>query len=188
MSNSVIRSAHVAEAPVVIGSDGNDFLTPGMQALLDAAKREARADGYRAGRESASSEVAEAVASARQALSEIVEETRARLDQAIAQQLPEIVSLAIEFAQHIVGEAAVDPGKSLADRLLSALEQIDDEELEIAVNPEDLEQLEQLMPPNITLTADARLGRGDAIAAGRWARADLTLERAWKNIAESCDA
>lgn len=188
MSNSVIRSATLADAPTVIGGAGERFVTPGMKALLEAAQREARADGYRAGREEAAAEVRNAANAARQALSEIVEETRLRLDQAIAQRTPDIVALAVEFAKHIVGEAAVDPGRSLADRVLSALEQIDDEDLEIRVNPEDLNQLEELMPPGVKLEADPRLGRGDAVAAGRWARADLTLERAWELIAGEAHA
>ena len=183
MSNSVIRSATLADAPVVIGGAGEQYVAPGMKALLEAAQREARADGYRSGREDAAAEVRDAANAARQALSEIVEETRLRLDQSIAQRAPDIVALAIEFAKHIVGEAAVDPGRSLADRVLAALEQIDDEELEIRVNPEDLSQLEDLMPPGVKLEADPRLGRGDAVASGRWARADLTLERAWQLIA-----
>jgi flagellar assembly protein FliH len=188
MSNSVIRSAALAEAPVVIGEAGDRFMPPGMQAMLEAAKREARADGFRAGRESAVAEVQEAANAARHALSEMVEETRIRLDQAISQRAPELVELAIEFAKHIVGEAAVDPGRSLAERLLAALEQIDDDQLRIRVNPEDFAQLEDLMPPGVELEADPRLGRGDAVASGRWSRADLTLERAWQLIAGATDA
>ena len=182
MSNSVIRAAALAEAPVVIGEAGDQFMPAGMRAMLEAAKREARADGFRAGRESAVAEVHEAANAARQALSEIVEETRIRLDQAIAQRAPELVELAVEFAKHIVGEAAVDPGRSLAERLLAALEQIDDEDLQIRVNPDDFDQLEDLMPPGVDLEADPRIGRGDAVASGRWSRADLTLERAWQLI------
>ena len=71
----------------------------------------------------------------------------------------------------------------LAERLLAALEQIDDDDLKIRVNPEDHQHLEGLMPPGVELETDPRLGRGDAVASGRWSRADLTLERAWQLIA-----
>jgi flagellar biosynthesis/type III secretory pathway protein FliH len=171
-----------------MGTDHRGVLPPAMTSLLESVRAEAHEAGYAAGRREAVAEVEAAVARASDQLAQAVGKARAEMATVISEHAPSVVAIAIELAKAIVGDAAVDPGAGLAGRILAALEQVDDEEIVIRVNPADAERIRSILPPGLRIEADAGLQPGDAIATGRWARIDMTIERAWQNLEAAFDA
>lgn len=187
-SSNVIRSASLADAPIVIGGETDDFVSAAMATRLEAARQEGFQAGYGVGRADAVSEVEQAAVLARAIVQGLVERARDEMRSSIAEQVPAVVDLAISIARMIVGEAATDAATGLADRLIEALGQIDDDTLRVKVHPDTIQTLAPLLPDHLEIEPDQSLQPGDAVAVGRWARADLTIDRAWQNIREAFDA
>ena len=188
MSNSVLRSPRLADAPVVMGSDGFNSLPPAMAAMIERVRSDAHDAGYRTGRADALAEAQSLIDQASHTVRESVDRAREDMEEAIRTRTPDVIALAIELARLIVGAAADAAAEGLAQRVMEAISQVDDPTMTVTVHPGDLEGLRRVLPPDITLEPDPGLAPGDARAIGRWARVDLTIETAWKNIAAAFDA
>ncbi len=188
MSNSVLRAPRLADTPIVMGADHRGILPPAMTSLLESVRAEAHEAGYAAGRRDAVAEVAAAAAQASARLTQAVAAARAEMAAAIDEHAPSVISIAIELAKAVVGDAAIDAGAALADRILEALEHVDDDEIVIRVSPADVDRLRAVLPAGLSVEPDPGLAAGDAVATGRWARIDMTIERAWLNIRAAFDA
>ena len=102
---------------------------------------------------------------------------------------PAVVELAVDIAKRIVGDLPDDAGVQLHERIAVALEQIDDEQLVIRVNPTDATRIEELLAnrTDISVVRDTTIEDGDALISGRWAQADLRLTTAWELVKGQID-
>lgn len=93
-------------------------------------------------------------------------------------QQVELVRLAVELAEMVLGHANHDDGQALAGRLAEVMQMLDDTNLTVAVNPADIELLDTLGMGDIEITVDHSLRPGEARVVGDWANTDLTFSGA----------
>lgn len=169
--NRVIRNAPVTSAPPAFAG-ARHFVDTNTAELIEQARAEAfeagRSEGFAAGRadmEGAISRVDAALGDAVRRLADL----RAReIDQAIA--------TALEIAEFVVGQLPPDDGGALAARIRDALTNLDDEQIVVAIHPQDWDSVRELvrLPNGVTMERDPSLRPGEARIAGRWATAELT--------------
>jgi flagellar biosynthesis/type III secretory pathway protein FliH len=84
------------------------------------------------------------------------------------------------IAEFVLGREPHDGGASLAPRIESALQRIDEEELLIAIHPQDWDAVSAAvrLPNGVSIERDPSLRPGEARICGRWANAELTREAA----------
>ena len=89
-------------------------------------------------------------------------------------------SAALEVAAFVVGRLPADDGDAIASRIQDAITGLDDEDMVVAIHPQDWDAVSELvrLPNGVTMQRDPSLRPGEARVTGRWATADLTREAA----------
>ena len=173
--NRVIRNAAVATPPA-FGRGGLQFVDDATVELVEQVRAEAfeagRKEGFTAGRaamEGAISRVDDALRTAVRNL----EDHRLRA-------VNETIDAALEVAAFIVGELPPDDATATASRIEDALRSLDDEDMVVAIHPQDWDAVSDRvrLPNGVTMERDPSLRPGEARVSGRWATADLTRDAA----------
>ena len=174
--NRVIRNATLAAAPQAYGHGAPVLVDDYMSDLIE----QTRAEAFEAGRR-------EGFAAGRADMAGAAERVQAALAGATAEVLQmrsdcvhETLDAAFEVAEFVLGRAPHDDPESLMPRIEDALRNLDDEELAVAIHPQDWDAVSAAvrMPPGVTIERDPSLRPGEARVTGRWATADLTREAA----------
>ncbi len=188
--SSVLRQPPVSERPLPLG--GVEALTadPVVAAEIEAAYRRGLEDGRARALDEEAARLAQLTAEARDALHRAVEDARRRLTEAIHESSADVLSVALDVAEAIVGSLDPTTAETLTERILSSLGSVDDDDLVVAVHPERLDVVAAALVdvPGVTVQADPNLGVGEARLRGQWARADLTISAAFRNLREAIDA
>jgi flagellar biosynthesis/type III secretory pathway protein FliH len=173
--NRVIRNASVSPAPAY-GKEGPQFLDGATAELVESARAAAfeagRREGFAAGRSDMEGAVSRVTGALRDAV-RLLGELRAR-------DIDQTISVALEVAQFVVGQLPPDEGGALAARIRAAIAGLDDEDVVIAIHPQDWDAVSAVvaLPAGVTIERDPSLRPGEARIRGRWATADLTREAA----------
>lgn len=146
---------------------------------------EAAAEAHRRGVEEGRSLATDQFISAAEALRSAVTEERTRLRAEFDRQRDVLLATAVRLAEFVLGHAGHDGGAALRTRIDTALQTIDDTHLSIAVHPADLELLERMNVPDITLSPDSTLRPGEARIVGEWSQTDLTYAAALAALQEA---
>ena len=174
--NRVIRNASVAAAPPAFGRGGLQFVDGATADLLEQARAEAfeagRREGFAAGLADMEGAISRVDAALRTAVSD--------LNDYRAQAVNETIDAALEVAAFVVGQLPEDKGGAIASRIHDALTGLDDEDLVVAIHPQDWDAVSELvrLPAGVTMQRDPSLRPGEARITGKWATADLTREAA----------
>lgn len=172
--NRVLRNAPVAEP--AFGNGGRAFVDDWMAELLDQARAEAfeagRREGFAAGRTDVEGAIARIDEAVRNAIRDL-----ARIR---AEAVAETVDAALQVATFVVGELPFDDGAALSARIRAAIDSLDDEDLEVAVHPNDWDSVAAMvrLPNGVSMERDPSLRPGEARIMGRWASAELTRDAA----------
>jgi flagellar biosynthesis/type III secretory pathway protein FliH len=176
--NRVIRNAAVAAAPPAFGNGngGLRFVDDSTAQLIEEARAEAFAAGRREGVAAGRAEMEGAIARVEVALRAAVQ----NLNEYRAQAVTETLDAALEVAAFVVGELPPDEGTSLARRIEDAIAGLDDEDMVVAIHPQDWDSVSEIvrLPSGITMERDPSLRPGEARISGRWASAELTRDAA----------
>lgn len=169
-----------------LGSTPLDSLT---RSAISEARKAGFAEGHAAGKREAVLEARSALERATQLLDAAVASANRQISDALRAHSPAVVELAVDIAKRIVGDLPDDAGVHLHERIALALEQIDDEQLVIRVNPTDAARIEELLAnrTDISVVRDTTIEDGDALISGRWAQADLRLSTAWELVKGQID-
>lgn len=173
--NRVIRNPSVATAPAY-GIAGRQFVDDATAELLEAVRAEAfeagRREGFAAGRSDMEGAVARVTTAVREAVAGLGELRARDIDQTIA--------VAFEIAEFVAGQLPPDEGGALVGRIREAIANLDDEDIVVAVHPQDWDAVSGavVLPAGVTMQRDPSLRPGEARIGGRWASADLTREAA----------
>jgi flagellar biosynthesis/type III secretory pathway protein FliH len=173
--NRVIRNPSVAVAPAY-GVEGRQFVDGATAELLETVRAEAfeagRREGFAAGRSDMEGAIARVSSAVQDAVASLRALRSADIDQTIA--------VALEIAEFVVGQLPPDEGGALGARIRDAIANLDDEDIVVAVHPQDWDTVSSAvsLPPGVTMDRDPTLRPGEARIAGRWATADLTREAA----------
>lgn len=174
--NRVIRNASVAAAPPAFGRGGLQFVDDATADLLEQARAEAfeagRREGFAAGRADMDGAISRIDTALRTAVADL-NDYRARA-------VDETIDAALEVAAFVVGQLPEDKGGAIAGRIHDALTGLDDDDLVVAIHPQDWDAVSELvrLPAGVTMQRDPSLRPGEARIVGRWATADLTREAA----------
>lgn len=158
------------------------------QATRDLVAR-AESDAYARGRADGAQDAAEAsrtaAARATTALEVAVEQAHQHLQEACLAQAQEVVTVARQLAEAVLGQELQAGGPALIDRVLAAVDVLDHGPFEVRMAPVDHDQLSECrLPGDTTLVADAALKPGEARIVGPWSEADLTLGAVLETLAE----
>ncbi len=182
-SNSVLRSPRIDGMATTLGSTPLDSLT---RSAIAEARKAGYAEGHAAGKREATLEARSALERATQLLDAAVASANRQMRDAVTAHSPGVVELAVDIASRIVADLPDDSGARLHERIMLALEEIDDEQLVLRVSPTDAARIEELLAnrTDVSIVRDATIDDGDAIISGRWAQADLRLAAAWDLVRE----
>jgi flagellar biosynthesis/type III secretory pathway protein FliH len=171
----VIHNATIATPPA-FGRDGLEFIDASTADLVDRARAEAFDAGRREGFAAGKAEVQGAVGRLESAVRDAVR----RLGDLRAADIEQTLSVALEIASFVVGRLPPDEGGTLARRISDAVSKLDDENVVVAVHPQDWDAVRDgvRLPNGVTMERDPSLAPGEARVAGRWATAELTREAA----------
>jgi flagellar biosynthesis/type III secretory pathway protein FliH len=176
--NRVIRNAAVTAAPPAFGNGngGLRFVDDATALLIEEARAEAFAAGRREGVAAGRAEMEGAITRVDAALRAAVQ----NLNNYRANAVAETLDAALEVAAFVVGELPPDEGAALAGRIEDAVAGLDDEDMIVAIHPQDWDSVSEAvrLPNGITMQRDPSLRPGEARINGRWATAELTREAA----------
>jgi flagellar biosynthesis/type III secretory pathway protein FliH len=147
-----------------------------MAQLLEQARSEAFEAGRREGFAAGRADLGGAAGRVEAALAAAARDLTAMRDAAVH----ETIEAAMAIAEFVLGRAPHDDGTALARRITEALPALDDDELAIAVHPQDWDAVGEAvqLPPGVTIVRDPALRPGEARISGRWSQADFTREAA----------
>ncbi len=180
--NRVLRSPELAAAPSYFGGDEPRFYDENVQALVEQAEQEAYARGRADGAAEARANVGAAVARLDAALNA----AGAELRRTHLATVEETLAAAIDVARFVIGRAPHDEGVAVAERVLAALDTLDDESVVVTVHPGDWEAVSGAVtvPQGVTVERDPGLHPGEARIRGTWAAVDMTREAALRVATE----
>ena len=173
--NRVIRNPSVS-APSAYSAQGRQFVDDATAELLDAVRAEAfeagRREGFAAGRSDMEGAVTRVDAALRDAV-RLLGELRAN-------DIDQTIGVALEIAEFAVGQLPPDDGGALGARIRDAITNLDDEDIVVAIHPQDWDSVSGVvaLPAGVTIQRDPSLRPGEARIGGRWSSADLTREAA----------
>ncbi|QBI21236.1 hypothetical protein ER308_17775 [Egibacter rhizosphaerae] len=158
--------------------------------LIEEAVDDAYARGEAAGRRAAVEEATEAAQKATgraaRAVEAAVEGALAEVGELRRQQAAADAELAARIAALVLGHEPHDGGQGLLVRCRQALERLDDRPISLRAHPDDAATLRDgLVGESVEVVEDRSLGLGEAVFAGRWARAELTREAGWALVCEA---
>jgi flagellar biosynthesis/type III secretory pathway protein FliH len=166
----------VATTTSAFGRDSRQFVDDWTAQIIETARAEAFAEGRKEGFSAGRSDMEETVSRVDAALRNAV----AQLTQMRSAAIEETIDAAFEVAAFVVGQTPHDDGGAVAARIRSAIADLDDEAMVIAIHPQDWDTVsaEVRLPNGVTMERDPSLRPGEARIAGRWATAELTREAA----------
>ncbi len=176
--NRVIRNAAAAATPPAFGNGngGLRFVDDATASLIEEARAEAFAAGRREGVAAGRAEMEGAISRVDAALRAAVQGLHDYRSRAVTETL----EAALEVASFVVGELPPDEGVALARRIQDAVAGLDDEDMVVAIHPQDWDAVGDTvrLPNGMTMERDPSLRPGEARISGRWATAELTREAA----------
>jgi flagellar biosynthesis/type III secretory pathway protein FliH len=181
--NRVIRTPELAAPTELFSGSEPRFFDESAQAVIDQeiarAFEAGRREGFAAGR----SETIDAARRVEAAIAAALDEAARLRDAAV----DETIESALAVAEFVLGAAVVDARGPLADRICSALADIDDAAATVFVSPVDWDAIAPLVqvPPGVTIERDPSLRPGDARIRGPWASVDLTTAAALERAREA---
>ncbi|MDJ0497473.1 MAG: FliH/SctL family protein [Acidimicrobiia bacterium] len=180
--NRVIRNASLAAAPQAFGPGAPVLIDDYMSQMIEQAQAEAFEAGRREGFAAGRAETAEAGNRIETALVNAA----ADLVRMRTECVRGAVDAGLEVAEFVLGRAPHDGGETLAPRIAAALNDLDDEELVVAIHPQDWDTISTAvrLPNGVTMEPDPALRPGEARISGRWASAELTREAALSVVRE----
>jgi flagellar assembly protein FliH len=186
---SVLYQPLLEDRPHLLGELA-PFQDPATESLLADLKERAFAAGVAEGRRQAENALAEARSTAESLLATAVDRAIAALATATVDATRDLLELAIDIARLVVARSDLPAGERLLTLLPEVLDRLADDQLVIRAHPSERDLLVRHVgeASRLRVIADATLQTGEAILEGRWARADLTLEQAWKRVREALDA
>ncbi|MDJ0924467.1 MAG: FliH/SctL family protein [Acidimicrobiia bacterium] len=174
--NRVIRNAAIATSPRAYGHGAPVLIDDSMADIIEKARAEAFEAGRREGFAAGQADMAGAAERVQTALANAATDL-VRMRSACVE---DAIDAAFDVAEFVLGRTPHDDGASLGPRIAEALQAIDDEEIVIAVHPQDWEAVGSAirLPNGVSIERDPSLRPGEARIDGRWARAELTREAA----------
>jgi flagellar biosynthesis/type III secretory pathway protein FliH len=156
--------------------------------MVEEASEQAYRRGVDEGRRIAEEAFEASVPQIKAMLAAMLRDEARQMRQAVIEVAPDIVEIAFEIAQMVLGHAPHDDGAALTERIVATLDEIDDDTLTIRVAPGDVAVVQRVVPDHVSVTGDANLVPGEAILDGRWAHADLTRGALLEAVREAFDA
>lgn len=181
--NRLLSAPGLDAAPRTLGMPD-----PALDGAALAAVERAAADAYEQGRrdgaaqaEAAAQHAAAGVLAALQRADADMRDVAARAD----------TGLALDIARAVIGREPCDDAATLLERVCGALRELDDDRIAVHLSAADSAELGDALRraaaeigTAIDVVEDAVLPAGEAVLAGRWARADLTRARAWTAVSQ----
>lgn len=161
-AESVVDEAHDRARALIEAANAQ------VETIAHEARREAHADGFAAGSQSAQDEIAELLATLR----DLVEATRNERHVLIASAEPELVRLAIGIAERVLHQQIALDNGVVVEMAKSAITRIvDREKITVRVNPGDMERMREYRDDLLALgdvktmlvIEDQRVDRGGVI-------------------------
>lgn len=170
-----------AGEPLLVDPDWQDLLAESTE----RAYREGHAEGIAEGRRAAE----HATETMGTALDRAVEEVRSEVRAATLESTVALASTALTILARLTGELWAGED-TLNDRIRAALADLDGDELEVLVGPEDLDHVTAALSPDtrVAVRVDPGLGQGEARIIGQWCDADLRWETVLDVLREALDA
>lgn len=174
--NRVIRNATLESAPEAYGRAAPLLIDHHMSEVLELTRAEGfdagRREGYAAGRAD--------MAGAAERIEKALREATTELGRMRAAAVSEAIDAALEIAEFVLGTVPYHDDGALAARIKDALRALDDEDLTVAIHPQDWDTVSSSirLPVGVSLERDPSLRPGEARIVGRWATAELTREAA----------
>ena len=161
---TVDESVHTLAAPRAV-------LDPATTAVVERASDAAHARGY-----------AEGIAAGRTAAAAAAAQIVARLDEVLAELLAQRdaareadLALAARLATDVLGATPPVDALALLDRIREAATVLDDDPLEVRLNPADLAAIgDAPRDRRLQLLDDPAVAAGEAVLAGAWGGAEMT--------------
>jgi flagellar biosynthesis/type III secretory pathway protein FliH len=169
----------------LFGGDEPRFYDEDARAAIDGEVSRAfeagRREGFAAGRQETISAVQRLESALAAALAEAARLRNGAVD--------DTLRAALAVAEYVLGTAVVDATGPLAERIMVAAAEIDDETASLYVNPSDWDVIAPIvqLPHGFTVERDPGIRPGEARIQGPWASVELTraaaLERAREALA-----
>ena len=169
----------------LFGGDEPRFYDEDARAAIDAEVARAfeagRREGFAAGRQETISAVQRLESALAAALTEAARLRTSAVD--------DTLGAALAVAEYVLGTAVVDATGPLAERIMAAAADIDDETATLFVNPSDWDVIAPIvhLPHGVSVERDPAIRPGEARIQGPWASVELTraaaLERAREALA-----
>ena len=176
--NRVIRNAAATTTPPAFGNGngGLRFVDDATAELIEQARAEAFEAGRREGFAAGRADMEGAISRVEIALQNAVRELNEYRQAAVGETL----EAALEIATFVVGQLPPDEGAAIAARIQDALVGLDDEDMVVAIHPQDWDAVSELvrLPNRVSMQRDPSLRPGEARVSGRWATAELTRDAA----------
>jgi flagellar biosynthesis/type III secretory pathway protein FliH len=147
-----------------------------MADLIEQARAEAFQAGLREGFAAGQADMAAAAEQVHTAISAAASDLVRMRKECVA----DAIDTGFAVAEFVLGREPHDGGDSLVPRIESALRDIDEEELVVAIHPQDWDAVGSAvrLPNGVSIERDPSLQPGEARINGRWASAELTREAA----------
>ncbi len=179
--SSVLKTFTMNTGGQLIGQ-GVEVVDPHTRQALENARQDGYQIGFEDGMKASAGSISQLEAEAGRRLEQAVEDVRAHLSELHTAANRRVLALVFDLAKTVISNVPDAVAESLQARLLAALDEMDDEEIRIRLNPDDHGRLAHLLPAWSNPVADPSLGIGDAMIDGRWSQADLRLDTAWSNL------
>ena len=146
--------------------------------------RAGREEGYAVGREEGRATAEAAVASTLEALHDVLEEYRRRLDIARGEVEQLAVDLAVELAEVLIGHQleTLEPGSDVIARALGLRRGA--EPVRVRMHPADASTIGPSGHPDVAIIPDPALARGAAMAELGGGLADISIAAAMERVRE----
>jgi len=179
----VIRTPNVGAETRLFSGNEPRFYDDDARAAIDVEVAKAfeagRREGFAAGREDTAAAVRRLESALAGALAEAAQLRVAAVDDALASGLA--------IAEYVLGTALVDAAGPLAERITTAISDIDDPAATVYVNPSDWDVIAPVvqLPHGISIERDPAMRPGEAMIRGPWASVELTRSAALQRAREA---
>lgn len=164
-------------------------LDPSISHELERVRQQAYAEGHSEGIRQGKQDASQRVESVAQAITLGCGEVQNDLERSRQAHVSGVVQLAEAIAEAVIGRTPHDEGAAVLGRVKAALNQLDEQRLQVSVHPDDVEFVQSGLGdhPGVDVISNANIGLGEAKITGGWSHADLTKEAAWEVIRRNLD-
>lgn len=165
------------------------LVDPDWQNLLAESTEQAYREGHAVGVARGRREAEHAVEAIGAALDRAVAHVRDEIRTATRESTVDLALTALTILARLTGELWAGE-EALQTRIREALGDLEEDELEVMVGPEDLDHVTAALSPDSRLAVgvDPGLGQGEARIIGQWCHADLRWETVLDVLREALDA